>query len=91
MNYFLRTLNKIFSKYYLVFCLIFLEFLKLIFFSYKICLVLGRIKLVKSKKVILPGVDWKSLKSINSILSPAYILVPLIFVFLIAQVVDDLV
>lgn len=48
------------------------------------------LKLVKSKKVVLPGLNWKNLKAINLVLSPTYILVPLIFIFLIAQVVDDL-
>lgn len=47
-------------------------------------------KIENSKRVILPGVDWKSLKTVGSFLTPIFFLLPLFFVLLIAQVVDDL-
>lgn len=56
-----------------------------------ILIFLGNLVLLKSKKVVLPGVDWKNLKAVSFVLNPLYFVVPIFFIFLIAQLVEDLV
>lgn len=44
----------------------------------------------KQKKIILPGLDFRNLKSVNKFIFPSNILVPMLFVSLIAQISDNM-
>nr|YP_009538683.1 maturase [Phacus pleuronectes]AYQ93677.1 maturase [Phacus pleuronectes] len=48
------------------------------------------VSIFKSKKLLLPGINLKELKCLSSLFQPAHFFVPLIFVSLIAQIVDNL-
>jgi hypothetical protein len=45
---------------------------------------------IKIKKVLLPGIQVKDLKPISNLLSPKFLVVPLVFVSLISQIADNL-
>lgn len=53
-------------------------------------MVLNYLLLVSDRKILLPGLDISELKAINKLFLPSYLLVPMFFCCLIAQVSDNL-
>ena len=45
---------------------------------------------IKSKKVLLPGINYKDLKPVSSLLKPSDILIPMFFVSVLAQISDNI-
>ena len=45
---------------------------------------------IKSKKVLLPGINYKDLKPVSALLKPSDILIPMFFVSVLAQISDNI-
>nr|YP_010700395.1 putative group II intron reverse transcriptase/maturase mat5 [Phacus arnoldii]WCH63577.1 putative group II intron reverse transcriptase/maturase mat5 [Phacus arnoldii] len=53
-------------------------------------MIISKLRVLKSKKILLPGLDLKDIKPLTQLLRPSYLLIPMFFVSNIAQVMDNL-
>lgn len=69
---------------------IFFDYIFFYQFDFNMSFKFKEISVLKSKKVFLPGLDLKELKCLSSLFQPIHFLIPMIFVLLIAQIVDNI-